>query len=114
MLPQAVKCGIKPKEFFHLTPNEIYLHIQSFKEHVEERAREIEYAAWLNGSYVVAAIGTSFCKNISYPENPLSVRSQSIEEKAKKSGKTESELQQELLYMQLRVMQANFQLNADE
>lgn len=65
--------------------------------------------SWMIGAYVREAIVSSFPgkKKIKYPESPIEKRSKSTKEISKKSGKTEQELQQELMYMSLRVKQAN-------
>lgn len=84
------------------------------KAHEEQLQRDIdekEFTAWINGLYTSMAIASCFSKNCKYPENPISKKQDTIEEKAKKAGKTEEELQQELLYMQLRVMQTNYELS---
>ena len=114
LLPQAVKCGMKPKEFFHSTPNEIYMQMEAYRENLNQQYEFAEYQAWLNGLYDVWAIGTCFDKKTKYPENPLEKKSKEISEVAKKSGKSEAQIQQELLYMQLRVMQVNHELRKSD
>lgn len=65
--------------------------------------------SWMIGAYVREAIVSAFPgkKKIKYPKSPIETRNESTKEIAKKSGKTEQELQQELMYMTLRVRQAN-------
>lgn len=113
-MPRAVKCGIKPREFMHMTPNEVNMIIKAQGEQLRERADEREFTAWLNGLYVSMAIASCFSKKCNYPENPITKKQDSLEVKAQKAGKTEEEIQQELLYMQLRVMQANYELESVE
>lgn len=67
----------------------------------------IEYQSWLTGYYTLAAIGTSFNKHGRYPENPLELRSKSIESIAEKVGKTPEQMNNELLFMSLRINEAN-------
>lgn len=112
-MPRAIECGIKPKEFFHSTPNEINMQIEAYWNTVKRQYEFAEYQAWLNGLYDAWAIGTCFNKKTKYPENPLEKKSKEISEIAKKSQKSEAQIQQELLYMQLRVMQVNYELNED-
>lgn len=46
-------------------------------------------------------------KQIKYPNNPLLEREKSTDSIAKKTGKSEAELQQEERYFALRIKQAN-------
>lgn len=112
-MPQAVECGIKPKEFLHSTPNEVYMQIEAYGNHVKKQYEFAEHQAWLNGVYDAWAISTCLSKKTKYPPNPLEKKSKDIKEISKKSGKSESQIQQELLYMQLRVMQVNHELNKE-
>lgn len=57
------------------------------------------------------AMGACLDKKTKYPENPLTKKKEDIKEIAKNSGKSEAQMQQELLYMQLQVMKANSDLN---
>lgn len=104
---------MKPKEFFHSTPNDIFMQMEAYQENIRRQYEYAEHQAWLNGLYDVWAIGTCFDKKTKYPENPLEKKSKEISEIAKKSQKSEAQIQQELLYMQLRVMQVNSALNED-
>lgn len=96
-------------EFLHSTPNDIILRMEIKQDELEEHAKEIEYQSWLTGAYVREAIisALSVKKKIKYPENPIEVRSKTTKEIAKKSGKSEQQIQQELAYYSLRVKQAN-------
>lgn len=94
-------------EFFHSTPKEVYAYINAYKEKMEYELKNTNYQSWLTGSYVLQAINCAFSKNGSYPENPLVKEAKSIESIEKQSGKSKEEMQQELRCMELRVMQAN-------
>lgn len=88
--------------------------MEAYKNRIKQQYEFSEYQAWLNGLYNVWAIGTCFDKKTKYPENPLEKKSKEVSQIAKNSGKTEAQLQQELLYMQMRVMQANHELKKKE
>lgn len=96
-------------EFLHSTPNDISIRIKIKTEEIEEHIKETEHISWMIGVYVREAIVSAFPgkKKIQYPESPLEKRNKTTKEISKKSGKTEKELQQELMYMSLRVRQAN-------
>lgn len=51
-----------------------------------------------------------FNKKAKYPENPLLENTKTIKEIAKNNNKSEEEMNQELLYMTLRVRQTNARL----
>lgn len=53
-----------------MTPADIYEHINAFMDNRRDKIQQLEYAAWLNGVYVVRAIGCTF-GNKNYPENPI-------------------------------------------
>ncbi len=44
---------------------ELYVERQKFE------GKKIEYAAWLNGLYVMRAIGSAFSKKVKYPNKPI-------------------------------------------
>lgn len=94
-------------EFFHSTPKEISVYINAYKEQKEYELKSTNYQSWLTGSYVLQAINCAFSKNGNYPENPLLKEEKSIESIEKRSGRSKEEMQQELRLMELRVMQAN-------
>ena len=104
-------------EFFHSTPKEISVYINAYKEQREYELKSTNYQSWLTGSYVLQAINCAFSKNGNYPENPLLKEEKSIESIEKRSGRSKEEMQQELRLMELRVMQANAnieKIGADE
>lgn len=94
----------------HATPNDIYLKIEDYNNKKEEEYDLIIYKSWLNGLYHTIALSSFFNKSGKYPDSPLNEKKKGLKEVAKKSGKTEAQLQQELLYMQLRVRQVNSEI----
>ena len=56
------------------------------------------------------AVVAAFNKKAKYPENPLLENTKTIKEIAKNNNKSEEEMNQELLYMTLRVRQTNARL----
>lgn len=102
-----------------MTPKDFDYAVDAFNKNIEmQRDLElmhkdwIEYQSWLTGLYVYTAIGAAFGgkKGRSYPNKPFTDKSDSIEEIAKKNGKTEEELNAELLYMTLRIKEVNSRL----
>lgn len=64
LIPRAVMCGLSYEDAWDATPVEISLVVESWY-----KARTV--SAWLDGQYVLAAIGCSFSKSGRYPDNPL-------------------------------------------
>ena len=86
--------------------NDVRYRMESFKAQMEDDARQVANLAWLTGMYVMHAIGSTFGKS-KYPDNPVIKEESSLAKKAKRAGKSEEELSAELLYMSLRVREAN-------
>lgn len=108
MLPEALKCNISYKEFFHMTPSEIYKTEKAFWENKKQEHELMEQSAWLNGYYVLAAIGTAFSKkHAEYPENPAKER------ELRRTDFTEEEKNKYvgILFGQLEAMQKAFESN---
>lgn len=99
-----------------MTPKDFKYASDAFNEKAErtvqmERARTEcgEYLAWLTGLYVELAVAAVFGgkKARSYPQKPITDRSDSISEIARKNGKTEEEINAELLLATLQINEAN-------
>lgn len=82
--PLAIKSGISPKDFYHMTARDIQLCVEAYLDNLERESKKTEYSAWLTGMYVSHAIGCNFSRNAKYPPNPL-------DEKRKKAGMTDGE-----------------------
>lgn len=102
-----------------MTPKDFDIAINAFNERImvqnkleEAHVKQLEYQSWLTGFYVLQAIGSAFGGKHakSYPDKPLTDDSDSIEAIAERNGKTEEEINQELLYTSLLVAQANARL----
>ena len=103
----AIDVGISEKEFMHMTLRSVRLRIERFWKREIEKQRQTEYYVWLTGYFNQFAIGAIMSKQIKYPSNPLLEREKSTDSIAKKTGKSEAELQQEERYFALRIKQAN-------
>ena len=99
-----------------MTPKEFQYHVDAKNEEVKERSeleqvriKNQEYIAWLTGFYVRLAVAELFGgKSASkYPQKPLTDHSDSIAEIAEKNGKTEEELNAELVMATLQIREAN-------
>lgn len=64
LIPKALMCGMSYEDAWDATPKEILAVVESW-----HKARLV--TAWMNGQYVLAAIGCSFSKSAHYPESPL-------------------------------------------
>lgn len=106
----AIRAGMNEKEFLHSTPKYINMFIEAYEKKIEYEIDMIKYQSWLTGYYTLNAIGCSLSKKNKYPDNPFEEKKKSIKEIAKNNGKTEEEINQQLLYMTLKVKQANARL----
>lgn len=61
--------------FWKLNPARLTVFIKAFEDRKKREAQEMDYHAWLIGSYVQVAIGSVFDKKTNYPTEPLSVTS---------------------------------------
>lgn len=111
MYESAVRCGMSKHDFFHGTMNDVRYRMESFRAEMEDRARYCSNLAWMTGMYVMHSIASTFGKG-KYPENPVAKEESSLARKAKRAGKSEEELSSELLYMSLRVREANAHIQA--
>ena len=91
-----------------MTPKEIKMQIDVYIETKEEEYREKEHECWLNGMYVLQALGAAFTKK-NYPKDPL---------EEEKDGKTKEERKQnkkkqmlDMYVAQMLIRQANFNLS---
>ena len=98
------------KTFFHSTLRDVKLYIDAFYMEKDYQSKCIEHQSWLTGAYVMNAAVAAFNKKTKYPENPLLENAKTIKEIAKNNNKSEEEMNQELLYMTLRVRQINAKL----
>jgi hypothetical protein len=60
----------------HLNPRRLEAFYEADRLKKEEEAKNLDYMAWMIGSYVKAAIASSISRSISYPEHPLSKEQQ--------------------------------------
>lgn len=102
-----------------MTPQDFNYVLDTYNERMKERQKleevrysQIDYQAWLTGLYVRIAVGSVLGGNKApkYPEKPMTDKSESIEEIAKKNGKTEEEINAELLMATLQIQEANARL----
>lgn len=96
-----------------MTPKVIGMYIDAYTERQEEKYKLIEYVPWLIGKYIVDAIGCTFGKG-KYPDNPLSEETQNSNpevEEVKELTEEEKIKQTEQLFLKLRIIGANFNIN---
>lgn len=96
-------------EFFHSTIRDVNIFLYAYQKRERENIKMMEYNAWLNGIYIRSAIASCFDKKHEYPENPLAKKD--IKSIAVRTGKTEVEMNRELVMATLKIRQANAELN---
>lgn len=72
----------------------------------EQRAKDVNETAWINGIYMCHAIGSCLSKKAKYPSEPLEIVTK--KEDTKELTKEEKTLQREKLIASLRIMKMNF------
>lgn len=116
MYPTALRMGIKKHEFFHMTPKDFNYALDAYNENFKAQQKleemhynQLDYQAWLIGIYVKIAIGNVLGgkKSAPYPQKPLTDNSESVTEIAKNSGRTEEEINADLLMATLQIQEAN-------
>lgn len=91
----------------HSTPRDINTYIDIHNEKQQQEYDMREHVAWMHGIYVMNAIATCFAKGHDYPDNPLLPKAGDIHDIARKTGRNEQEMKNELLMMQFLVGEAN-------
>lgn len=98
---------MRKNEFMRSTMKDVLLRIEAYREAEEEKVKLSEYQSWLTGLYVTHSIACNFNKHAKYPKNPIEADPKDTKQMAKITGKSEEEIRQEELYMDLLVRQAN-------
>lgn len=73
-LPQCLSIGISYELFWTLNPKKLQPFFEAEKIKQEQKYKDINYTAWLNGMYVASAISACFSKNTKYPEKPYEAK----------------------------------------
>lgn len=114
--PKANAIGISWKEFWGMNPHIIKLLLKGH----EEKLKEQDYIAWLQGQYTLSAVSVAVEHCLAgkkakskYIEKQIM---QEIEEKQTKNNRKtlteeDKKKQTEQLFLKLRIMGANFNLN---
>lgn len=111
--------GVSWKEFWGMNPHIIKLLMKGH----EEKIKEQDYLAWLFGQYTlsstIVAVEKCFAgrkAKSKYIEKPILSEIEQKQEKTNSAKLTEEEKkkQTEKLFMQLKIMGANFNLNHKE
>lgn len=75
LYPAAISRGMTKRDFFHSTPNDVWLflreHNKRARAEAQAEAEKIEYTAWLNGVYIQRAVASVLSKKAKYPKQPL-------------------------------------------
>ena len=73
-MPIALRYGVPYEIFWTLNPKRLKPWQVDFAYREQERMDREDYTAWLNGMYVLAAVGAAFDgKKCPYPSEPYSV-----------------------------------------
>ena len=81
-LPKALLYGCSYELFWKLNPKKLEAFAKAYEEKIELLNTCMDTAAWLNGMYVLNAIGAAFGKHSNkYPEKPNTQRDFALEER---------------------------------
>lgn len=102
----SLSIGISEDEFWHLNPHKINLRIKAFNKMQERKDEEM----WTFGIYIMNAVSTvianCFGNKAEYMKEPL--HKQAI---TKELTQEEKNRQIEMLFANLQIMQANFEVS---
>lgn len=75
-MPFALKIGVPYDVFWHLNPRTLQPFIMAYEQKQKDDMERLDYSAWLNGLYVMRAVGAAFSDKVKYFEKPLSNQEQ--------------------------------------
>lgn len=70
-LPAAVRFGIPYETFWRLTPADMFIYQEQYRQKQAETCRLIEEQAYIQGIYTSLAIGAALSKNVHFPKQPI-------------------------------------------
>ena len=89
-LPMATRYGVPYAAFWEMNPKRLKPWQESFNDKLQSDAMMIDYSAWLNGMYVLMAIGAAIDGRKSpYPEKAMSVAEKERREEEAQRSKDE-------------------------
>ena len=112
----AIRLGMRKREYFHSTPNDVDIFITEMSEKLKmdiERENELmDYRAWLHGLYVQKAIGSALNgKKSPYPKQPFSQKDKNHIIATEDMSQEEKDRATQLLFGNLEEMQKSFELS---
>ena len=123
MLPSALAVGVPYELFWHLTPKKIDAFYKANK--IQRQIKDEEM--WMLGQYVMSALDATVCNTFlwrkkgekchSYIEKPILLSIVESDDKKKISTELtdeEKKKQTEQLFMKLKIMGTNFNLNKEK
>lgn len=121
--PKANAIGVSWQEFWRMNPHIINLLLKGHEEKRENRMQEQDILNWYLGRYFASALDCTVCNNTlwrkknskphGYVEKPFlqEKEGKQQEEISKELTEEEKKKQTEQLFLKLRIMGANFNLN---
>lgn len=95
----ALDIGLTEEYFYTLNPKRLIRLVKAYRKREQE---EKNLQAYLNGIYVMYAVGSCLSKKVEYPHKPLDFGQTEEMSEEEKIAKTK------LLFAQLEVMGSNF------
>lgn len=115
--PKANAIGVSWHEFWGMNPRIIKLLIKGHEEKIKEK----DYFAWLFNQYTLSAVSVAVEHNLAgrkakskYIEKPIMQEIAEKQAESKPLTEEDKKKQTEQIFMQLRIMGANFNLNHEK
>lgn len=117
--PKANAIGVSWQEFWHMNPHIIKLLLKGHEEKIKEK----DYLAWLSNQYTLSAVSVAVEHCLAgrkakskYIEKPImqETTEKQVANENKQLTEEEKKKQTEKLFMKLRIMGANFNLNHEK
>lgn len=70
-MPIAAYCGVSISDFWTMSPKTLLIYKEAKDKEYQERSRVADLSAWMDGAYVLKAIGCVLSKDAKYPEKPI-------------------------------------------
>lgn len=85
----AMRYGVPYDAFWDMSPRSIEPWRLLYEDSEQDRVDALDYQAWLIGSYVLTAIGSTLDRRVRYPSQPESVTRRQQTEKALENQENE-------------------------
>ncbi len=72
-------------DFWNEEPNLLWTYHSLYMKKIEQRNKEMDFCAWLQGFYVLKAVSCCLAKGQKYPKEPVYIKQQAIQNQSKQN-----------------------------